>query len=121
MTNKYPKIYSILAINDMDDDISNGMEWLGRLRYCQADVYRSKKYGTLYLKSYNTFVASIESFLDNDGYYTSECNDMLRVVYGYTSTSAQHIAKFFADYGEARKRVYRFDRDKDGIYYRRIK
>ena len=30
--------------------------------------------------------------------YTGICYDVLRLVYGYTSTSAQHIAKFRHDY-----------------------
>ena len=39
------------------------------------------------LKSYSTIVAAYNA-------YTGELFDFLRLVYGYTATSAQHIAKF---------------------------
>lgn len=64
-----------------------------RLRTCQATVYETSKY--YILKSYNTVVAFI--IKDKDILV-----DMLRYVYGYTSTSAQHIAKFNTDYGKAK-------------------
>lgn len=60
-----------------------------RLRYCKAEVIITENY--FLLRSYNTIVASINR---NIG---TEC-DVLRKVYGYTATSAQHIAKFFNDY-----------------------
>ena len=44
------------------------------------------------LTSYNTVVAIID-------YETNTLYDFLRYVYGYTSTSAQHISKFAHDYG----------------------
>lgn len=56
---------------------------------CQAKVYHNEKY--LVLKSYNTIVALYD--IDNDTAY-----DFLRVVYGYTATSAQHISKFIDRY-----------------------
>lgn len=62
-----------------------------RLRRSQAFVYETEHY--FYLKSYNTFVALIDKTTDT-------CYDVLRMVYGYTATSAQHIAKFRADYGQ---------------------
>lgn len=43
------------------------------------------------LVSYNTAVAAINI-------HTGVLYDMLRKVYGYTATSAQHIAKFANDY-----------------------
>lgn len=43
------------------------------------------------LRSYNTIVAFIE--VNTDTLY-----DFLRYAYGYTATSAQHIAKFDRDY-----------------------
>lgn len=65
-----------------------------RLRYCKAAVleYYDKETGEVYhlLRSYNTIVAAV---VGHTGY------DFLRLVYGYTATSAQHIAKFFGDYG----------------------
>ena len=69
-----------------------------RLRTCTAYVYESEHY--YFLRSYNTIVAIIVKGTDT-------CIDMLREVYGYTSTSAQHIAKFrsgrcFGGYGSGK-------------------
>ena len=55
-----------------------------RLDYCQAWV--CQKNGYTFLISYNTIVA----FIDDSG----NMYDVLRLVYGYTVTSAQHISKF---------------------------
>lgn len=68
-----------------------------RLRYCSAEVapVMDAETGVLMyyvLRSYRTIVAAID--VSNDTLY-----DFLRYVYGYTSTSAQHIAKFSKDYG----------------------
>lgn len=64
-----------------------------QLRSCQAKVYT---YDSFYvLQSYGTIVAAI----DRD---TGIAYDFLRKVYGYTSTSAQHISKFFHDYSFAK-------------------
>ena len=60
-----------------------------RLRTCKAYVYETDSY--YILKSYSTVVAFIRK-------YDCECFDILRKVYGYTSTRAQHIAKFRNDY-----------------------
>ena len=60
-----------------------------RLRTCQAVVVKTPNY--IFLRSYNTVVAFID--LNTDEFY-----DVLRMVYGYTSTSSQHIAKFKHDY-----------------------
>ncbi|MBO7731184.1 MAG: hypothetical protein J6S67_01475 [Methanobrevibacter sp.] len=60
-----------------------------RLRSCTAWVYESENY--YFLRSYNTIVAFIHK-------ETKTCYDVLRYVYGYTATSAQHIAKFWHDY-----------------------
>ena len=61
-----------------------------RLRTCQAWVYETKHY--YILRSYDTIIACISK---KTGYLF----DLLRKVYGYTNTSAQHIAKFSHDYG----------------------
>ena len=58
-----------------------------RLRSCQAWVYETENY--FLLQSYNTFIACMDK-RDFSVY------DALRHEYGYTSTSAQHIAKFGA-------------------------
>lgn len=64
-----------------------------KLRSCNASVFESKNY--FYLRSYNTIVAIIDKNSDT-------LFDLLRVVYGYTATSAQHIAKFYHDYGKGK-------------------
>ena len=51
----------------------------GRLRSCTAEVFETAGYWIL--KSYNTIVAVTSKD-------TGICYDVLRVVYGYTSTSA---------------------------------
>ena len=68
-----------------------------RLRSCSAEVapVMDAETGVLMyyvLRSYRTIVAAID--VSNDTLY-----DFLRYVYRYTSTSAQHIAKFGQDYG----------------------
>lgn len=68
-----------------------------RLRSCSAEVapVMDAETGELMyyvLRSYRTIVAAID--VSNDTLY-----DFLRYVYGYTSTSAQHISKFSHDYG----------------------
>ena len=60
-----------------------------RLRTCSAIVYETKNY--YLLESYRTFIAAIEKRTDT-------LTDVLRIVYGYTATSAQHISKFEKDY-----------------------
>ena len=71
-----------------------------RLRSCSAEVapvIDSETGELLYyvLRSYRTIVAAID--VRTDTLY-----DFLRYVYGYTSTSAQHIAKFNQDYGRGK-------------------
>lgn len=65
-----------------------------RLRTCSAYVSVIGKW--IVLTSYCTIVAIIDS-------ETWVLYDVLRYRYGYTSTSAQHIAKFAHDY-EAKER-----------------
>lgn len=64
-------------------------ERLGRLRSCSAEVFESENY--IFLKSYDTMIA----FIDKKD---SVLYDVLRYVFGYTATSAQHISKFSHDY-----------------------
>ena len=79
----------------------NGMhvevEPVKRLRYCSADVFNLDDFYVL--RSYNTVVACIDK-------ETGDMFDFLRMVYGYTSTSAQHIAKFRHDYGGRGANIY---------------
>lgn len=74
-----------------------------RLRSCSAAVYETSNYYVL--RSYNTVVACIDKS-------TGICYDVLRHVYGFTSTSCQHINKFISDYSGALSRfgamVYTF-------------
>lgn len=68
-----------------------------QLRACNAKVYTDSNY--IWLKSYNTVVA----FIDRK---TGVAYDVLRLVYGYTATSAQHISKFLHDYDH--KKTHRY-------------
>lgn len=69
-----------------------------RLRKCNAHVSGIGKW--VVLISYNTIVA----ILDTE---TRELYDVLRYRYGYTATSAQHIAKFAHDYGAKERYTWR--------------
>lgn len=60
-----------------------------RLRNCTAYVYRVGDFWAL--RSYSTTIAIIDTT-------TNTLYDFLRLVYGYTSTSSQHISKFNHDY-----------------------
>ena len=73
-------------------------EYIGRLRTCTANVYENTNYYVLV--SYHTTVAFIDK-------YNGICYDVLRYVYGYTNTSAQHIAKFSHDYKAYSRMTYR--------------
>ena len=96
-----------LAINEqvvaLVNDFNKTNNYTGnfkRLRSCSAEVAPviDAETGELIyyvLRSYNTIVAAID--LSNDTLY-----DFLRYVYGYTSTSAHHIANFSQDYGRAK-------------------
>ena len=63
---------------------SKELDDLERLDYCKAWTYQTRGYS--FLVSYETIVAFAD---DNDNMY-----DVLRLVYGYTSTRAKHISKF---------------------------
>ena len=62
-----------------------------RLRSCTAWVHETENY--FILRSYNTYIAAISKS-------SGVCYDALRHEYGYTSTSNQHICKFWHDYGD---------------------
>lgn len=72
------------AMSELKDNYS-----YKRLRTCSAVVSETKHY--FILKSYCTIVAVIDKRTDT-------LYDVLRYVYGYTATSAQHISKFEKDY-----------------------
>lgn len=79
------------ALNRFNEEIKHcPIDKVNRLRTCNAYVYETPSYYVL--RSFNTVVAIIEKSTDT-------CYDFLRLVYGYTATSAQHIRKFDKDYG----------------------
>lgn len=93
-------IFSVYFFNmamDQLDVNKRGNRYGKQLRSCQARVYETERF--YILKSYDTFVAAIDK--------TTKCGfDVLRHEYGYTSTSAQHIAKFLHEYGAQNYRRY---------------
>lgn len=85
-----------IRVEEIIDTISvelwaDNIQHLGQLRTCNAHVYKAGK--NYLLKSYNTWVAAI--FEEET---VPVFVDFLRCTYGYTNTSAQHIAKFKHDY-----------------------
>lgn len=81
-------------IDELNVEISvHGLQYLDRLRSCQAHVYTTTHFTVL--RSYNTMVAAIYQRTPTA---VPVFIDFLRLVYGYSSTSAQHIAKFKHDY-----------------------
>lgn len=82
--------------NDAMLEFSNEYDSLEpvRLRSCNARVFETTHY--YFLQSYETLVACIDKQQDT-------LVDVLRDVYGYTSTSAQHISKFNKDYGKGKR------------------
>ena len=88
-----------LALNEFENH-NDGLVKVGRLRTCNATVYENERY--IVLISYTTAVA----FIDKQ---ERKAYDILRLVYGYTSTSAQHIAKFFSDYARGYEQYRYYD------------
>lgn len=90
-------------IEDMIDTYINAemhdMIYHSRLRTCSAWVYETEHF--YILKSYNTFIASYNK-------ESHEFIDFLRYVYGFTSTSAQHIAKFRNDFARNAKHYLKY-------------
>nr|DAD92804.1 MAG TPA: hypothetical protein [Podoviridae sp. ctFkM10] len=81
-------------IDELNAEISvAGLQYWERLRTCNAHVYRTPHFTVL--RSYNTIVAAI---YQRTPIAAPVFIDFLRLVYGYTSTSVQHIAKFKHDY-----------------------
>lgn len=77
----------IAYFNELDECPT---QWV-RLRTCTAEVGETEHF--IILRSYVSIIAVIDK--ETDTLY-----DFLRLVYGYTSTSAQHISKFEKDYGK---------------------
>ena len=92
-----------ITIYDAIDEYTaqnDGLVKAGRLRTCSATVYENERY--IVLISYTTTVAFIDK-------HEQKAYDILRLVYGYTSTSAQHIAKFFNDYARGYEQYRYYD------------
>ena len=88
-----------LAMNEFENQ-NDGLARVGRLRTCNATVYENERY--IVLISYTTTVAFIDK-------REQKAYDILRLVDGYTSTSAQHIAKFFNDYARGYEQYRYYD------------
>ena len=76
---------TITDINAFTRTLETPIKWR-QLYHCSAHI-GAVKGGWILLKSYSTIVAAYNI-------YNNELFDFLRLVYGYTATSAQHIAKF---------------------------
>ena len=94
----YSNIESILY------EVFNKCERIRTLYYCNAEIWEYK--GFLALVSYKTPIAVYAP--DDATLY-----DCLRIVYGYTSTSAQHISKFSKWLAENNYPVKEFVRFRD--------
>ena len=86
----------VALVNSFNSSNNYALNWR-KLRSCSAEVAPiiDAETGELIyyvLRSYRTVGAAID--VRTDTLY-----DFLRYVYGYTATSAQHIAKFDHDYG----------------------
>ncbi len=87
---EYENISAMAIFNAACNELDAMCEYkYKRLRSCSAYVFETENF--YILKSYDTFIAAIEK----QSHYIA---DVLRYVYGYTSTSAQHVAKFVHDY-----------------------
>ena len=68
------------------------------LRSCSAKVFETPNY--YILRSYFTLIAVVSK-------HNGNLYDALRLVYGYTSTSCQHVRKFRQDYSTGETFTYR--------------
>lgn len=78
------------VIDEVNAELSVEMPVFCAFRKCNASVAETKHF--YILRSYSTIVAVIDK-------RTNALYDFIRLVYGYTPTSAQHIAKFSKEYG----------------------
>lgn len=90
------------TIDEVNAELSVEMPLFYAFRKCNASVAETKHF--YILRSYNTIVAVIDK-------RTNALYDFLRLTYGYTATSAQHIAKFSKEYGRSYwgcEKIYRY-------------
>lgn len=81
-------ILTLAIIEDVNDELDKAYasgKTFKRLRSCTAYTIETENF--IVLKSYSTIIAVKDK-------RTNTFFDFLRYVYGYTSTSAQHFAKF---------------------------
>ena len=78
---------------EVDEQI--GLKGWHKFRSCSAEYAETETYYVLC--SYNTIVAIVNK-------KNGRCIDFLRKVYGDTATSAQHISKFFSEFGHGKWR-----------------
>ena len=88
----------VARANALTEYTASSSPEITRLRSCQAYVITTPNY--YILQSYHTLVAVINR-------ETGACYDFLRTAYGYTATSAGHIAKFRSDYSDWYAKTYR--------------
>lgn len=88
----------VARANALTEYTADSSSKITRLRTCQAYVITTTGY--YILQSYHTIVAVINR-------KTGACYDFLRTAYGYTATSASHIAKFRSDYSDWNAKTYR--------------
>ena len=93
------------AIGIINEQLDAEGQYVGRFRTCSASLYETTDY--ICLMSYNTIVAAVDK-------NTGIGYDFLRKVYGYTSTSSQHISKFFKEYASYYIRYYPIKENKEG-------
>lgn len=96
-----PQVQINHVVENALERMNNEFRWYDnaeRLRYCSAWIYKTQNFKVL--RSYNTIIACID-MQTGTGY------DFLRLVYGYTATSAQHISKFFHDCAAQRTLTWR--------------
>lgn len=75
-------------------------EFVTLTRFRKSNAYVSRIGKWLVLTSYSTIVAIIDI-------QTGVLYDFLRLVYGYTATSAKHISKFAHDYSVVERYTWR--------------
>lgn len=89
-------------IDEVNAELSVEIPIFCAFRKCNATVAETKHF--YILRSYHTFVAVIDKCTDS-------LYDFLRLTYGFTPTSAQHIAKFSKEYGRGYwgcEKIYRY-------------
>lgn len=84
------RLINRVATKELEKALSERVYTTKRLRTCSAYAMETDNYHIL--QSYNTIVAVINK-------RKNLCFDVLRTEYGYTATSAKHIAKFKQDVG----------------------